>query len=169
MSKQGLSLYNITNKFVELMDKAQEGELAEEEYNQLGEEIALELQNKGTSIVGYALNEMVLIDAMDAQIKRLQDMKKARQNKLDNFKKYVKENMERLNLSKLETELGTISIQKSPKATVEILDEEKVPNKYKKIVQEIKIDKTAIAQDAKETGEAIEGTRVLIGTYLRIK
>ena len=169
MSKQGLSLYNITNKFVELMDKAQEGELAEEEYNQLGEEIALELQNKGTSIVGYALNEMVLIDAMDAQIKRLQDMKKARQNKLDNFKKYVKENMERLNLSKLETELGTISIQKSPKATVEILDEEKVPNKYKKIVQEIKIDKTAIAQDAKKTGEAIEGTRVLIGTYLRIK
>lgn len=169
MSKQGLSLYNITNKFVELMDKAQEGELAEEEYNQLGEEIALELQNKGTSIVGYALNEMVLIDAMDVQIKRLQDMKKARQNKLDNFKKYVKENMERLNLSKLETELGTISIQKSPKATVEILDEEKVPNKYKKIVQEIKIDKTAIAQDAKETGEAIEGTRVLIGTYLRIK
>lgn len=169
MSKQGLSLYNITNKFVELMDKAQEGELVEEEYNQLGEEIALELQNKGTSIVGYALNEMVLIDAMDAQIKRLQDMKKARQNKLDNFKKYVKENMERLNLSKLETELGTISIQKSPKATVEILDEEKVPNKYKKIVQEIKIDKTAIAQDAKETGEAIEGTRVLIGTYLRIK
>lgn len=48
-----LSLYNITNKFVELMDKAQEGELSEEEYNELGNELALELQNKSSNIIGY--------------------------------------------------------------------------------------------------------------------
>lgn len=28
-----LSLYNITNQFVDLMNKAEEGELTEEEYN----------------------------------------------------------------------------------------------------------------------------------------
>ena len=45
-----LSLYNITNKFVDLMDKAQEGDLTEEEYNELGNELALEKlleKNKG--------------------------------------------------------------------------------------------------------------------------
>ena len=30
---QNLSLYNITNKFIEIMDKVTEGELTEEEYN----------------------------------------------------------------------------------------------------------------------------------------
>ena len=51
-----LSLYNITNKFVDLMDKAQEGELTEEEYNELGNELALELQNKSSNIIGYIKN-----------------------------------------------------------------------------------------------------------------
>ena len=45
-----LSLYNITNKFTELMSKAEEGELTEEEYNALGEELAIELQNKSGNI-----------------------------------------------------------------------------------------------------------------------
>ncbi len=164
-----LSLYNITNKFVELMDKVQDGELTEEEYNELGNELALELQNKSTSIVGYFQNENAFIDAIDTQIKRLQDIKKSKQNKIEKFKKYVKENMERLDLPKVETELGTISIQKSPKASVEILDEEEIPNKYKKIVQETKIDKTAIAKDTKESGKVVPGTKVVVGTYLRIK
>ena len=47
-----LSLYNITNKFTELMSKAEEGELTEEEYNALGEELAIELQNKSGNIIG---------------------------------------------------------------------------------------------------------------------
>lgn len=164
-----LNLYNITNKFVDLMNRAEEGELTEQEYNQLGEELALELQNKSTNIVGYIQNQNAFVEAIDVQIKRLQEMKKTKQNSIDSFKKYVKENMERLNLQKVETEIGVLSIQNSPKASVEILNEDEIPNKYKKIVQETKIDKTAMAKDAKETGESIPGTKVSIGTYLRIK
>ena len=39
------------------MDKAQEGELTEEEYNQLGEELAQELQNKSANIFSGSLHE----------------------------------------------------------------------------------------------------------------
>ena len=52
-----LSLYNIPNKFAELMDKVQNGEITEEEYNELGEELALELQNKSANIIGYTQNK----------------------------------------------------------------------------------------------------------------
>lgn len=164
-----LSLYNITNKFVDLMNKAEEGELTVEEYNELGSELALELQNKSINIVGYVQNENALIDAIDVQIKRLQDMKKKKQNGLEKFKKYVKENMERLELSKVETEVGTLSIAKSP-ISVEIIDEDKIPDKFKKIIQETKVDKTAIKDYFKETGEIIEGVNILTeNTNLRIK
>ena len=81
------SLYKITDKFIGLMNRAEAGELTEEEYNQLGEELAIELQNKGTNIVGYALNEESLIDAIDIQIKRLQEFKKLKQNNLDRSKR----------------------------------------------------------------------------------
>ena len=86
-----LTLYNITNKFAELMDMAENGELTEEQYNALGEQLTLELQQKGSGIIGYTQNEEAFIEAVDFQIKRLQDLKKARQNKLEKFKQYVNE------------------------------------------------------------------------------
>ena len=164
-----LSLYNITNQFVELMNKAQEGELTEEEYNKLGEQLALELQNKSSGIIGYAQNEEALINAIDEQIKRLQEYKKRKQNNIDNFKKYVKENMERLDIKKIETELGTLSIAINP-ASVEIINEDEIPKEFKQEVITTKIDKTAIKNYFKETGEIPAGIRINTeNTSLRIK
>ena len=164
-----LTLYNITNKFVDLMDKVENGELTEEEYNQLGEELALELQHKGSGIIGYAQNEEALIDAVDTQIKRLQEFKKSKQNKLEKFKQYVKENMERLGITKMDTELGTLSINKNP-MSVEIENEEEIPEQFKQEVVTTKIDKTAIKNHFKDTGEIIPGAKIVDDkTSLRIK
>lgn len=164
-----LSLYNITNKFVELMDKAQEGELTEEEYNQLGEELALQLQQKGSNIIGYTKNIEVTIEAMKAEEKRINDNRKSLENKLDKFKQYVKENMEKLGITKMDTELGTLSIAKNP-ISVEIENEDEIPNEFKVEVITKKIDKTAIKNHFKQTGEVLPGTIIVDDkTSLRIK
>ena len=164
-----LTLYNITNKFAELMDMAENGELTEEQYNALGEQLTLELQQKGSGIIGYTQNEEAFIEAVDFQIKRLQDLKKARQNKLEKFKQYVKENMDRLGITKMDTELGTLSIAKNP-MSVEIENEEEIPEQFKQQVITIKIDKTAIKNHFKTTGELIAGVKIVDDkTSLRIK
>ena len=112
---------------------------------------------------------MVLLDGIDAQIKRLQEYKKVKQNQIERYKDYVKSNMQLLGIDKLETELGKISIAKSP-LSVEIIDAEKVPNKYKNIVSEIKIDKQKIKEDFKATGEIVDGVNIITdNTNLRIK
>lgn len=67
--------------------------------------------------------------------------------------------MQVLGIDKIETELGTISIAKSP-ISVDIIDEDKIPAEYKTIVQTIKVDKKAIADNFKSTGELIEGVRI---------
>lgn len=99
-----LTLYNITNKFVDLMNKAENEELTEEEYNKLGEELAIELQNKSSSIIGYVRNSELLIEAMKAEEKRISDLRKVAENKIEKFKQYVKENMEKLGLEKIQTD-----------------------------------------------------------------
>lgn len=164
-----LTLYNITNKFAELMDRAENGELTEEEYNKLGEELALELQNKSSNIIGYVRNSELLIEAMKAEEKRISDMRKAGEIKIEKFKQYVKDNMERLGLDKIPTELGTLSIAKNP-MSVEIEDETAVPEEFKTIVQTVKVDKTAIKNHFKETGEVVAGVQIVDDkTSLRIK
>ena len=164
-----LSLYNITDRFVEIMDKVQEGEITEEQYNKLGQELAIALQNKSIGIIGYVQNEEALIDAVDVQIKRLQDLKKQKTNNLDKFKQYVKENMEKLGITKLETEIGKMSIAKNP-LSIEIANEDEIPSEFKQEVMTVKIDKTAIKNHFKETGEIVPGTRIISDkTSLRIK
>ena len=155
-----LTLYNITNKFAELMDRAENGELTEEEYNKLGEELALELQNKSSNIIGYVRNSELLIEAMKAEEKRISDMRKAGEAKLEKFKQYVLENMERLGLSKIQTELGALSVSKNP-MSVEIENEDEIPSEFKQEVVTTKIDKTAIKNHFKETGEIVPGTRII--------
>lgn len=164
-----LSLYNITDRFVEIMDKVQEGEITEEQYNELGQELAIALQNKSIGIIGYVQNEEALIDAIDVQIKRLQDLKKQKTNNLDKFKQYVKENMEKLGITKLETEIGKMSIAKNP-LSIEIENEDEIPSEFKQEVMTVKIDKTAIKTYFKETGEIVPGTRIISDkTSLRVK
>ena len=93
---QDLSLYNITNKFIEIMDKVTEGELSEEEYDELGKELAVELQNKSSNVIGYIQNIESFINAIKDEKARLSEMEKTAEKKLTKFKEYVKENMERL-------------------------------------------------------------------------
>lgn len=164
-----LSLYNITNKFIEIMDKVTEGELSEEEYNELGEELAKELQNKSSNIIGYIQNIESFINAIKDEEVRLSEMRKTAEKKLTKFKEYVKENMERLEVTEIPTGLGNLKITKNP-MSVEIDNEEEIPGEFKKVEMTIKVDKTAIKKHFKETGEIVPGTRIVDDkTSLRIK
>ena len=164
-----LSLYNITNKFVELMDKAQDGELTEEEYNELGNELAQELQNKSSNIIGYIKNSESLLEAMKVEEKRLAEIRKKGEKKLDKFYQYVKENMERLGLMEIPTELGKLKITKNP-MSIEIQNEDEIPSEFKKEVVTTQIDKAAIKNHFKDTGEIVPGIRIIDNkTSLRIK
>lgn len=164
-----LSLYNITNKFVELMDKAQDGELTEEEYNELGNELAQELQNKSSNIIGYIKNSESLLEAMKVEEKRLAEIRKKGEKKLDKFYQYVKENMERLGLMEIPTELGKLKITKNP-MSIEIENEDEIPSEFKKEVVTTQIDKASIKNHFKDTGEIVPGIRIIDNkTSLRIK
>ncbi len=159
-------LYEITNSFMELNSN---DELTDEEKQEIGSQLVQALQTKSNNIVGYYQEEKALLDGIDAEIKRLQDYKKSVSNRIDRYKTYVKDNMQVLGLNKIETELGTISIAKSP-ISVEIVDEDKIPAEYKTIVQTIKVDKKAISDNFKSTGELIEGVNIITNnTNLRIK
>lgn len=163
---ENLKLYEITNGFMALNDN---DELSDDEKQELGLQLCDALQNKSSNIIAYYQQEQTLLSGIDAEIKRLQEYKKATQNKIDRYKFYVKSNMELLGIDKIETELGKISIAKSP-LSVEIVDAEQIPNEYKTIVTEVKVDKTKIKDNFKSTGEVIPGVKIITdNTNLRIK
>lgn len=161
-----LKLYEITNGFMDLNEKE---ELSEEERQEIGMQLADALQTKSNNIIAYYQDQNTLLNAIDEEIKRLQEYKKITKNKIDRYKEYVKSNMDLLGLEKISTDLGVISIAKSP-ISVEILDEQQIPDEYKEVVTTIKVDKKKIADNFKETGEIIDGVNIITNnTNLRIK
>ena len=162
-----LTLYQITNKFVVFLEK--ENELTEDEINVLGEELALLLRKKSSDIIGYTRNIEGFIAAAKAEEERIKNMRQTAENRLERFKEYVKSNMERLHLIKIETELGTLTICKNP-ISVEIVSEDDVPDEYKEKVVTYKINKKLISKHYKSCNIIPAGTIIHSeNTSLRIK
>lgn len=163
---ENLSLYQITNAFPALMESE---EITPEDKAKIEEELTMLLQQKSQNIIGYTKNIELTINAMKEEEDRIASNRKTLENKLTRFKQYVKECMENNGITKIETELGTLSIAKSP-VSVEIVNEEAIPNNFKQEIITVKIDKTKIKENFKETGEIPDGVNIITtNTNLRIK
>lgn len=161
-----LSLYEITNAFLVLMENE---EITEEDKNKVKEELTLLLQQKSQNIIGYARNIELTIEAMKNEEKRISEKRKMLENRVIKFKEYVKECMEKNGITKIETGLGNLTIAKNP-ISVEVVNEEEIPSEYKTEIVAVKVDKTKIKNNFKETGEIPNGVNIVTNnTSLRIK
>ena len=162
---ENLSLYQITSSFPKLIEE----EMSEEDKKEVKKELTELLQQKSQNLIGYIRNIELTIEAMKNEEKRISEQRKILESRLTKFKEYVKECMEQNWFTKIETQLGALSIAKNP-ISVEIYDEAQIPDEYKTKVIEIKVDKKAIKKALKETGEIIPGTMIIDNkTSLRIK
>ncbi len=163
---QSLSLYQITNAFPMLIEQE---EMSEEDKKKVEKELIELLQQKSQNLIGYTRNIELTIEAMKNEEKRISEQRKTLENRLTKFKEYVKECMEQGGFTKLETPLGILSIAKNP-VSVEIINEDEIPNEYKTQIITTKINKTKIKDNFKKTGEIPAGVNINTqNTSLRIK
>ena len=160
------SLYELTSDLRELQD-IDFTEAEESQIEQIKDIIKAQIDSKGTGIIAVIRNEESDIEALKAEIKRLQDLKKNKENRIENLKKYTKECLEDANIKKVSTSLGNMTVRKNP-ASVEIIDESLISDDYKRVITEIKVDKKAILADLKE-GVVVEGATLKNSTSLMIK
>lgn len=160
------SLYQITGAFPAIMEQEQ---MAPELKEELERELTVLLHEKSQNIIGYTRNIELTIEAMKTEEKRISEQRKALENKLDKFKEYVKGCMEQGGFTKVDTGLGTLTIARNP-MSVEIENENEVPAEFKQEIVTVKVDKTAIKNHFKETGEVLPGIKIVDDkTTLRIK
>lgn len=160
------SLYELTSDLKELQDLDFES-LEESKVDNIKSLIIDEIENKGTGIIAVVRNLESDVDSLKNEIKRLQDIKKSKENRIDNIKKYTKECLELVDIKKVSTSLGVISIRKLP-GSVEVLEEDSIPKEYKKEVVTVTVDKKSILADLKE-GVVVPGVALKTGTSLTIK
>jgi len=144
------------------------GEIKEcEALEELTRELEKDLNSKTGRIIQVFTSSDSQIEALDKEIKRLQARKKALENKKNNFKNFLKFTLERLGVKKIETTFGIIGIKNNP-ASVDILDDTKIPQEYKTTKYIEDISKTEISK-ALKAGVEVPGAELKQSTSLYIK
>nr|DAE93542.1 MAG TPA: resistance protein [Caudoviricetes sp.] len=104
------------------------------------------------------------VEVYNAEAKRLTALAKQAENNADSMKNYLDEQLKRMNIQKMDTELFKLSYRKSD--SVNVIDLDAVPDAYKKIT--IAADKAAIKKAIKE-GAEVAGAELVTNKNLQIR
>lgn len=136
-----MTLYNISERYeniLEVQNELTQGELAailigiEDEFNTKAENIA--------KVIAEFDNQEI---ALENEIKRLNERKKAVETRKAWLKDYLLINMQRIGKSSIKSDLFTIKIRNNPPSVV-LRDENLVPEEFKITKTETKVDKKAL-------------------------
>lgn len=167
------ALYVLTNEYMALAEKLADGDfdaatIADTiEASGITDELAVKAQN----IEFVARGAEAHHSAIDAEIARLQALKAQRDKVAAGLRDYLKINMERAGIEKIECPLFKISIKKNPPA-VEIFDQLSLPAEYWRTPEPKPpvpaLDKAAI-KAALQSGVDVIGARLVQNTRLEVK
>jgi hypothetical protein len=156
-----LKLYELTNGIID----AQHEDVNTDDLDAL----AIQFEDKAIGCACVIKNLTGEINAIDAEIKRLTDLKNARRNNVDRLKAYLLSCMQAADIRKIDVGVHGLRIQKNSQMSINVLDPDRVSVRFKQVVTETRIDRKAIADEVKATGEIPDGIDAKQGEHLRIK
>jgi len=161
-----MKLYEITEELLEAANHEGD-ELTEEELHLRLNNLAMDFSDKAEGITRLIKNIDAYANAADEEAKRLQAVKKSAQNRAQWLKRYLQDNMQALELTKLQAGVFRLGIQKNPPRVV-VDDPGQIPMEYAEEITELRIDKTALKSALLE-GQQIPGVHIEQGESLRIR
>lgn len=166
-----MKLYEINQKYLEILDAIENEEIPVDCIKDTLDSIEGDFELKIDSIVSYIKNLKIEKEAIKDEIKTLQARVKSKENKIDGLTEYVKTSMEIFDKKKIETSRNVISLRKTPEKLV-IKNEELAKEKLTKIeggvIIETRINKQLLKEKLKE-GEKFEFAELKAGKTLTIK
>lgn len=166
------ALYALTNQYLALAEKLSDGDFDAStiadtiEASGITDEIAEKAQ--GLEYVARSAEAHNL--AIDAEIARLQALKQHRMKVAAGLREYLLDNMQRMQIERIDCPMFSISIRKNPPA-VEIFDQLSLPAQFMVVPEpkppEAPPDKKAIAAAIK-AGQDVPGAKLVQGVRLNV-
>ena len=111
-------------------------------------------------------DSMIFINGLDAEIKRLMDLKSSHDRKIASADKQIDYLLKLFKIEKMQTEINELSYRKSE--AVVLTDEAVIPAEYKKEKLTISVDKTEIKK-ALKAGTEVPGVMIEVRQNLQIR
>lgn len=155
------TLYELTGQFNHVAEMLTDEHIEQEVIIHTLESIDAAIEEKADNYAKLIKNQESDSKGIAEEIKRLQARKQAKDNNIKNMKLSLQNAMNEIGKTKFKTELFSFNIQNNP-VKVDIVDEDLIPDKFKKI--KIEYDKTAIKK-----AENVPGVELIQSESLRIR
>lgn len=141
-----------------------------EDLKAYAQELVAKSQNEVKPFIERRLKQrqdsMIFSAGLDAEIRRLMDLKQAHDRKIASADKQIDYLLKLFQIEKMQTEINELSYRKSE--AVVFTDEEAIPAEYKKEKLTISVDKTEIKKAIKAWTE-VPGAMIEVRQNLQIK
>lgn len=156
------TLFSLTEQYGILQKAIEDNDLPPEDFDialgLLEGAILIKVENIGIMI---KQNEAI-IRAVEIEMERIAERKRVREARIDRLRQYLEDNFKTANMGeRLEFPLVTVAMQKNP-PSVKIINEAEIPASFVRIIPEQKeVNKRAILDSWKKTGENPPGTEII--------
>lgn len=161
-----MKLYELTQNYQNLLELLDNEEVDKEMIKQALDEVMDNIKSKIHSICTIVNDQKGDIDMIDAEIKRLQALKKNKQSNMDFLKGYLSDMLQANNINKMDTGLFRVGFRTSVALVVN--DEEAIPEKYLNVQTKVTPDKRLITEKIKN-GEQVDGCSLEVRQNIQIK
>lgn len=124
-----ITLYELASEFRATADQLSDMDLPDEVIADTLEAVALPVEQKATSVAAFIRNLEAAADQIKQAEQAMSARRKAIENRAARVKDYLLENMQRCEITKIESPFFKISLRDNPPAVV-IDDETKIPVDY---------------------------------------
>lgn len=164
-----LALFQIADQYLVDLKRLEELDLDEQTVADTLEGLSGELEVKATNVAMFCRNLEASAEAIKAAEQQMAARRKAIENRAARIKQYLKDNMERTGITKIEGPHFALSIKKNPPA-VHVEAQELIPAEFFNAPPPPApvMDKKRIAE-ALKAGKDVPGCRLEQGTRLEIK
>lgn len=154
-----MKLYTIADQLRSAINDVESGELSPDFMADTIDALDLEFKDKVEATAAYRRELQLISEGADKEIKRLQSRKKALDNKVEWAEDYLRYNMEKTGIGKVEGALFDVTLGK-PSQIVYVDDVDLLPESMTRTT--VAADKTAIKK-ALVAGEEISGAVLVLG------
>ena len=166
---EGMKLYEISQGMIDTLDiflESDGNDLDKENYSEIMLFLRDELKNKSSSLLKYIQDLQAKSKIAKEESDRLLKLSRVRLNKAERLKSYLVSTLQALEMKKIETDLGSYGLRRSP--AVDVYDMAALPDEFIRVTEERKADKEKIKEYIKANGE-LKGARIVDNYSLQIR
>jgi|SRR6516162_3504988 hypothetical protein len=168
LAERSNTLYQLSEDYLRILDLLEDPDADADALEHELDGIAGAITAKAESIAGLVKQLEGMAATRKSEADRMRDLAASDQRNADRLRDYVRKHMVALGSERIDTARFRISVRTNPPA-VHVLEEQLVPDEFIRTVTTTSVDKKAVMEHLKSTGELIPGVEVTRSQRLEIR